>query len=86
MNTTVTTLALAALAAIVSVGQASATESRYRDRDGYYRTNPPPSVVRERQRHKHTFDETQYYERLSEQIPFGTAAWWRQKQLENPDR
>ena len=46
MNTTVTTLALAALAAILSVGQANATESRYRAPDGYYRTNPPPSVIR----------------------------------------
>ena len=30
------------------------------------------------------FDETRYYERLSEKIPFGSATWWRQKQLENP--
>ena len=30
------------------------------------------------------FDETQYFERLSERIPFGTPAWWRQKQLEGP--
>jgi hypothetical protein len=29
-------------------------------------------------------DETRYYERLSEKIPFGSATWWRQKQLENP--
>jgi len=84
MKATAIALALALLA--LSIGWATAQESRYRDRDGYYRTNPPPSVIRERQRHKHTFDETQYYERLSEQIPFGTAAWWRQKQLENPDR
>jgi hypothetical protein len=41
-----------------------------------------PSAIAARQRHKETFDETQYYERLSEQIPFGSAAWWRQKQLE----
>ena len=30
------------------------------------------------------FDETQYYERLSERIPFGAPAWCRQKQLEGP--
>jgi hypothetical protein len=29
-------------------------------------------------------DETRYYERLSEKIPFGSGTWWRQKQLENP--
>jgi hypothetical protein len=44
--------------------------------------HPAPSAIAARQRHKETFDETQYYERLSEQIPFGSAAWWRQKQLE----
>ncbi len=29
-------------------------------------------------------DETRYYERLSEKIPFGSSTWWRQRQLENP--
>ncbi len=41
-----------------------------------------PSRLAERQSHKETFDETQYYERDSNAIPFGTAAWWRQKEFE----
>ena len=38
------------------------------------------------QRYKETFDETRYYERDSNKIPFGSAAWWRQKQFENGRR
>jgi hypothetical protein len=45
-----------------------------------------PSAIAERQRHASTFDETQYYERDSRKIPFGTAAWWRQMDLENNSR
>ena len=41
-----------------------------------------PSVVAERQRNASTFDETQYYEHDSRKIPFGTAAWWRQLEIE----
>jgi hypothetical protein len=51
------------------------------DRDGK-RSKRSVSGIAERQRHKQTFDESKYYERLSESIPFGTAAWWRQKERE----
>jgi hypothetical protein len=56
-------------------------QSRY-DRDGKsYNGNRSPSIAA-RQRHDRAFDESQYYERLSEKVPFGTAAWWRQKERE----
>ena len=85
MKTAVTAFALAALAGALLVEQADANDRRYSERDEYYRSNSP-RVIRERQKHRDTFDETQYYERLSEKIPLGTAAWSRQRQLENPDR
>ncbi|KAB2911148.1 MAG: hypothetical protein F9K29_23240 [Hyphomicrobiaceae bacterium] len=40
------------------------------------------SRLAERQSRKETFDPTLYYERDSNAIPFGTAAWWRQKEFE----
>ena len=45
-----------------------------------------PSAIAERQRHASTFDETQYYEHDSRKIPFGTAAWWRQLEIEGSGR
>ena len=52
---------------------------------GYSAYNSPGSI-RERQRHARTFDETQYYERDSSKIPFGTLAWWQQKEMEGVGR
>ena len=75
----------ASLAAAMFVTAASAKDWRQRERDAHY-GNYSPSEVRERQKHRRTFDETKYYERLSEKIPFGTAAWWRQRQLETMPR
>ena len=82
MKTALTAL----LTVVITAGAASVAgaQSKY-DRDGrYYSSNRSPSAIAERQRHRRTFDENDYYERLSEKIPLGTAAWWRQKQRENP--
>ena len=84
----------AALAAFVSVaflaGLAGATapalakkkhhrgEARH-----HYHHHYRPSTLAERQRHRSTFDPSQYYERDSNKIPFGTQAWWRQKEFED---
>jgi hypothetical protein len=79
-----TKLAAALLAASLAGGLANAdaqTDKKRKSHDA--RKSGSPSAVAERQRHKSTFDETLYYERLSEKIPFGTPAWWRQKELEN---
>jgi hypothetical protein len=74
-----------AFLAVMLAGPAIATDTagtkkRTSDDKQYSRS---PSAIAERQRHKSTFDETQYFERLSEKIPFGSDAWWRQKQMED---
>ena len=78
-------LAVALLAAFLVGGLANAADAqgdkKRKVQDA--RKSGSPSAVAERQRHKSTFDETLYYERLSEKIPFGTPAWWRQRELEN---
>ncbi len=78
-------LAAALLAALLAGGLMSAADAQSaKKRKGHdARPASSPSAVAERQRHKSTFDDTQYYERLSEKIPFGTPAWWRQRELEN---
>jgi hypothetical protein len=60
---------------------AGAADAKTKKKYRYYNYNSP-SAIAERQRHASTFDETQYYERDSRKIPFGTAAWWRQKERE----
>jgi hypothetical protein len=52
-------------------------EARYHHHHHHYRS------LAERQRHRETFDPNLYYERDSRRIPFGTAAWWRQKEFED---
>lgn len=44
-----------------------------------HRTN----VVRQDERTPpHEFDETDYHERRHERIPFGSPAWWKQREFE----
>jgi hypothetical protein len=58
------------------------SKKRYYDYNSYW----SPSAIRQRQRHASTFDETQYYEHDSRKIPFGTATWWRQLEIEGSGR
>ena len=78
-------ITVALLAAMFAAGPAIATDApgakKRKAEDRRYSRSP--SAIAERQRHKSTFDETQYYERLPEKIPFGSDAWWRQKLIED---
>jgi hypothetical protein len=78
-------VSVAFLAGSTDAAEAGRAHKKYRKAREYSR-NYSPSEIAERQRHASTFDETEYYEHLSEKIPFGTAAWWRQKQLETMGR
>ena len=61
-------------------GTAHAKKTKKRPHATYQDNSP--SAIAERQRHARTFDETQYFERDSNKIPFGTRAWWDQKTRE----
>lgn len=79
------TLVAALLSAAFVTSLAAAADAKPRKK---YRGEPrsysySPSTVAERQRNRRTFDENEYYERDSNRIPFGTAAWWRQKMFES---
>ena len=73
------------LSAAFVLGFAGAADAKAKKKYRHYNYYSP-SAIAERQRHASTFDETQYYERDSRKIPFGTAAWWRQLELENNGR
>ena len=76
-------LAVASVLTVAAIPDLSAAEAKKKPKETASRSSTSPSAIAERQRNKDTFDETQYYERLSEKVPFGSAAWWRQKQLES---
>lgn len=81
MRTIVTILVSATFAAgMAGDADAASKREKYRGEARYYGYSP--SSIAARQRDARTFDETEYYERLSEKIPFGTAAWWRQRERE----
>jgi hypothetical protein len=67
-------------------GVAGTADAKSKNRSYYSYNSYSPSAIRERQRHASTFDETQYYEHDSRKIPFGTATWWRQLELEGSGR
>lgn len=75
------TITLALLAGSVGGSAHAQVAPKQKSQEG--RQSRSPSAIAERQRHKKTFDETRYYERLSEKIPFGTPAWWRQREIES---
>ena len=69
------------------VGIAGTADAKSKNRNYYYYNSyNSPSAMRERQRHASTFDETKYYEHDSRKIPFGTATWWRQLEMEGSGR
>jgi hypothetical protein len=78
-------LSLAFVFGIVGAADAKANKKRHAN-DYYYNSYNSPSAIRERQRHASTFDETQYYEHDIRKIPFGTATWWRQLEIEGSGR
>jgi hypothetical protein len=76
------------LSAALILGIAGAADAKSKKKEIYYDyySYYSPSAIRERQRHASTFDETEYYERDSRKIPFGTAEWWRQMEREGNSR
>ena len=69
------------LSAALMLGVAATADAKSKKKDDYAWFNSP-SAIAARKRDANTFDETQYYERDSRKIPFGSAEWWRQLERE----
>jgi hypothetical protein len=76
---------LLSFAVVLGIAGTADAKSKKRHLYSLYQYNSP-SAIAERQRHASTFDETQYYEHDSRKIPFGTATWWRQLDIEGSGR
>jgi hypothetical protein len=76
---------LLSFAVVLGIAGTADAKSKKRHHYSSYQYNSP-STIAERQRHASTFDETQYYEHDSRKIPFGTATWWRQLEIEGAGR
>jgi hypothetical protein len=75
------------LSAALVLGIAGAADAKSKQKVTYYyyyydNSYYSPSSIAARQSHAKTFDETEYYERDSRKIPFGSAEWWRQMERE----
>lgn len=78
------TVSIVTAIVILAIGSGSALAAgkntkkahRWSPQQETYRSSDP-------QRNAATFDDTKYYERLSEKIPIGTSAWWRQRAFES---
>lgn len=76
-----TVLAILLASALVGIADADAASAK---KKGVQRDASRPVVKVQPAPVGRDIDETRYYERLSEKIPFGSGTWWRQRQLENP--
>ena len=78
------------LSAALMLGIAGAADAKSKQKVTYYyyydNSYYSPSSIAARQSRASTFDETEYYERDSRKIPFGTAEWWRQMEREGRGR
>jgi hypothetical protein len=79
------------LSAALMLGLAGAANAKSKQTVTYYyyytdNSYDSPSSIAKRQSRASTFDATEYYEKDSRKIPFGTAEWWRQMEREGKGR
>jgi len=87
MRNILTALLAVALASGIAATANAAPKTRTVTTYYYYDVDADgPSEVARRQASAKTFDHTQYYERDSRKIAFGSAEWWRQMDREGGGR
>ena len=73
------------LMTFVEPGEAANGRTKQRRQNTYY-YNPPTTTATERQlRNQRAYERGEYYEHDSNALPFGSRAWWEQKQREGRD-
>jgi hypothetical protein len=77
-------LSIGLLIALAGVSVAASKREKGRRSAGYYYSSP--SDLTERQlRNQRAYERGEYYEHDSNALPFGSRAWWEQKQREGAD-
>ncbi|HJZ34278.1 MAG TPA: hypothetical protein VKF35_24395 [Hyphomicrobiaceae bacterium] len=71
---------------VLSAGSADAQQRQNKNRPSYGYTAPPGADQRQRQlRNERAYERGEYYEHDSNALPFGSRAWWEQKERERAD-
>lgn len=79
-------LSAALLMTFVGPSEAANGRTKQRRQNSYYYYNPPTTTATERQlRNQQAYERGEYYEHDSNALPFGSRAWWEQKQREGRD-
>ncbi len=82
-------LSLVVLTILAESSDAADNRGKNRRRGGYYYNAPAanaPSNATERQlRNQRAYERGEYYEHDSNALPFGSRAWWEQKERERAD-
>jgi hypothetical protein len=77
-------LSIGLVTGFTNAGDAANKREKSRRSPGYYYSSP--SDLTERQlRNQQAYERGEYYEHDSNALPFGSRAWWEQKQREGAD-
>ena len=85
MRAIISLLSAGLLMTSVEPGEAANGQTKQWRQNTYY-YNPPTTTATERQlRNQRAYERGEYYEHDSNALPFGSRAWWEQKQREGRD-
>ena len=77
-------LSIGPVIALTGASDAASKREKRRRSVGYYYSSP--SDLTERQlRNQRAYERGEYYEHDANALPFGSRAWWEQKQRESAD-
>ncbi len=78
-----TLLSLAAAVILGAVAEGADAAAKRKKKTPYAQQHRSANVIRQNEfTPLDKFDETEYYERRHERIPFGSPAWWKQREIE----
>ena len=72
------------LMAFAGTGEAANGRAKQQRQNTYY-YNSPTTATERQLRNQRAYERGEYYEHDSNALPFGSRAWWEQKQREGRD-
>jgi hypothetical protein len=84
MRAIICLLSAGLLMTFVEPGEAANGRTKQRRQNTYY-YNPPTTATERQLRNQRAYERGEYYEHDSNALPFGSRAWWEQKQREGRD-
>ena len=78
-------LSVGLLTASVGTGEAANGRAKQPRPNTYYYSAPSTTATERQLRNQRAYERGEYYEHDSNALPFGSRAWWEQKQREGRD-